>query len=279
MEQRLEPADVVYFRPDQIEETTQEANHLAGMLNAAPHIATQISDRQGLARNLSNLRKALQRHSPAPYTGDQMDRARDRAKKLEDQMKADMPTHEEMRVGGVGMADKLLKWEKKNKENATEWKNLQTRMHVTECQGGRIERIKDLGNVDRFRPWGKADVTDAQIKTTEFHFAPGPITQSVIFNDAEIATVQELQPDIAGMLGQMTNEQRALVKGLLEEWAEDEKHGEAAADAPVAASRGVKRRGFKQKRVLTDEQRAEMRERMARVRAGQKRNNPEILQE
>lgn len=267
MEQRLEPCDVVYFRPDQIEETEQEANHLAGMLNAPPHIATQISDRQGLARNLQNLKKALQRHSPTPYVGDQMDKARERAAKLEEKMKADMPTHEEMRVGGTGMADKELKWLKKNKDNANEWKNLQTRMHVTECQGGRIERVKDLGNVDRFRPWGKADVTDAQIKTTAYHFAPGPVTQSVIFNDEEIATVQKLQPDLAGMLGQMTNEQRALLKSLL---LNDDDDDEKRKRGEVASERGMKRRGFKKRGPLTDEQRAKAIENLARAREARK---------
>ena len=256
LEQRVETADVVYFRPDQIEDTTHEANRLAEMLNAPPHIANQVSNRQELARSLSNLRKSLTRHSPAPYRGTEMDTAKARAAKLEAEMKAGMPTHEEMRVGGVGMADKLLKWEKKNKKNAIEWKNLQTRMHVTECEGGRIDRVKDLGNVDRFRPWGKADATDAQIKTTEYHFNPGPITPSVIFNDAEIATVAELQPDLAKMLGQMTNEQRSLLKSLLD-------GGQIAKPAkPVKAAKPAKA-----KRVWTEEQKQTLRDNLARGKA------------
>lgn len=255
LEQRIEPADVVYFRPDQIEETTAEAERLAEMLNAPPHISGQISNRQELARSLSNLRKSLVRHSPPPYQGNEMAAARARAARLEDEMKAGMPTHEELRAGGVGMADKLLRWEKKNSKNAAEWKNIQTRMHVTECQGGRIERVKDLGNVDRFRPWGKADVTDAQIRPTEYHFNPGPITPSVIFNDADIAKVEELYPDIAKMLGQMTNEQRALAKSILD-------GGQMKSVKAPKAPKPVKA-----KRVYTEAQKQEMRDNLARGRA------------
>ena len=254
MEARLEPADVVYFRPDQIEETTQEADRLAGVLNAPPHIANQVSNRQELSRSLSNLRRSLERHSPKPYQGAEMDKARARAQRLEAELKSGMPTHEEMRVGGVGMADKLLKWEKKNKRNAIEWKNIQTRMHVTECQGGRIERVKDLCNLDRIRPWGKADATDAQISTTAFHFAPGPVTPSVIFNDDEIARVRQEQPALADMLGQMTNEQRALLKSLL-------------ADKP--AKPAVKQ-AKPAKRQLTEDQKQKLRDRLAAARAAKK---------
>lgn len=254
MEQRIEPADVVYFRPDQIEETTSEADRLAGMLNAPPHIANQVSNRQELARSLAGLRRSLARHSPAAYRGKEMDEARSRAAHLESEMKAGMPTHEEMRVGGAGMADKLLKWEKKHKKNAIEWKNLQTRMHVTECEGGRIERVKDLGNVDRFRPTGKADVTDAQIKTTDFHFAPGPVTTSVIFSDAEIATIREAQPDLGKMLGQMSNEQRALLKSLL--------NGGQMKKPVVKPAKPAAR----QKRVFTPEQLQVMRDNLAKGR-------------
>ena len=253
MEHRVETADVVYFRPDQIEETTHEASRLAEMLNAPPHIANQVSNRQDLARSLANLRRSLERHSPAPYRGSDMDKAKARAAKLEAEMKAGMPTHEEMRVGGVGMADKLLKWEKKNKKNVIEWKNLQTRMHVTECEGGRIDRVKDLGNVDRFRPWGKADVTDGQIKTTEYHFNPGPVTPSVVFDDAEISTIAELQPDLAKMVGMMTNEQRALLKSLLD--------GGQMKAQPKAA------KPVKAKRVWTEAQKQAARENLARGRA------------
>ena len=252
LEQRIETADVVYFRPDQIEETTSEADRLAGMLNAPPHIAGQVSNRQELSRSLANLRRSLDRHSPDPYRGAEMDRAKARAEKLEAEMKAGMPTHEEMRTGGVGMADKLLRWEKKNQKNAIEWKNLQTRMHVTACEGGRIERVKDLGNVDRFRPWGAADVPDAQIKRTEFHFPPGPMTQTVVFSDDEIETIKELQPDLAKMLGQMTNEQRALAKSLLEN---------------MMNGKPVKSKAVKAKRVYTEAQKQEMRDNLARGRA------------
>lgn len=258
MQQRVETADVVYFRPDQIDETTQEVDRLAGMLNAPPHIGNQVSNRQELARSLSNLRKSLTRHSPPPYRGEEVDRARSRVQQLQNEMLAGMPTHEEMRVGGVGMADKLIKWEKRNKKNAIEWKNLQTRLHVTECEGGRIDRVKDLGNLDRFRPWGKADATDAQIKPTEYHFAPGPITQSVIFNDEEIETVQELQPDLAKMLGQMTNEQRALLKSLLD--------GGQMRKAPQVRVPGEPA-PVRKRRVVTEEQRQVMRDNLARGRA------------
>lgn len=215
MNGRIERTDVMYFRPDQIDDTKEEIKRLEDILNAPPHIVAQISSRKDMQRTRKNLGSALDRHSPKPYKGEENDVAAVRATALEEAMKAGMPTHQEMRAGGVGMADKLLSWERKNKKNAIEWKNIRMRQHVTECEGGPLERVRDIANVDRFRPWGKSQATDAQIIPADYYLPPGMISQTVVFSDNDIAAVTEISPKIAAMLSTLSNDERAKIKEAL----------------------------------------------------------------
>jgi hypothetical protein len=117
------------------------------------------------------LKKQLHDYSPNETTGGLKDKLAARAKVLEDRITAGMPSQEEMRKNPAGMVGRHMRWEKANKKDILEWKNIQIMLEPDSSD-------PDIANFERLRPSGEMDRlrTDAQIGG---HMTYGNIPESV----------------------------------------------------------------------------------------------------
>ena len=214
----IEKGTELLLTPSQVQENTEMADRLRGTLNAPPHIRNQIQDRPLMVRQLRNLDAALARSMPRAYEGVGKDAASVRERELREYLVNDgMLTQEDMRGAPPGAADRHLSWERRNKTKIVEWKNLKRRLHATECQGGAFENIKDISNIESFRPRGFArsmDSAGAQVVTKAIHL-PDHVSPATVLSDQDMADLRAVRPAAAASVGLMDNEQRAEVKAIL----------------------------------------------------------------
>lgn len=209
------------LRPRQTEELKEDAKRLREILSAPPHIANRVEDRGQLTRNLRAAEKDLATQAPKPYVEAELDLATKRSDELRNEMLVGMPTQEEMRRNPPGAVDKHRLWEKRNKPRLSEWKNIQLRLHQSGF--GELPDSTDLANFERYRPSGgsqQLNMDNAQITgATQFGPKPGAGPATVL-SDGERDTLREMDPELAGQVALMTNEQRAKVKSFIQNMSE-----------------------------------------------------------
>ena len=131
-----------------------------------------------------------------------------REKSLLNEILAGMPSQEEMRKAPPGAVDKHMAWERRNKAKILEWKNLRLRLNPSE---------REAANLERFRPRDSTLSMDHAVIPGKQIYIPDEVGATVTFNDAELSAIRSKAPEIADMLGLMTNEQRGKAKALLAE--------------------------------------------------------------
>ena len=225
------------LRPHQVEQTEREVGRLESTLNAPPHIASAIQDRGEMVRQLRSLKRDLETQSPKPYGAD-LDAAVARSEQLKEEILLGMPTGREMRRNMAGATDKHRKWEARNKPKILEWKNIQLRLHA----GGHLDELRDATDIANFEKHRPVDAShelnmhnEQIVRPLQFGPAPGA-GPATVFSEQETETLTAIDPEIAGQLAVMNNEQRASVKAFMQNvmtpTEQDVLHTEATNLAP-----------------------------------------------
>lgn len=127
-----------------------------------------------LARAAEAVRHDIESQTPKPLSAAARDRCDKRIKTLEEQIAKGMPSDEEMRRSPDGSVSQHMSWEKSNKRNIKEWKNLQLALEPdmdpqTANYRLNVERLRHLRNPLR-DPNHNADIQP----TTSRFFPPDP---------------------------------------------------------------------------------------------------------
>lgn len=191
------------LRPQQIEEMKSEvAAAEAKLSNPA------ILDKGEARKQLIRTRATLDAQTPKPpESADEEGRMVRRSRQLLDDILQGMCSQEEMRKAPPGAVDKHMGWEKRNKQKILEWKNLQLRLRPGE---------REAANLERHRPVGSSLSMDNAVIPGKAIYIPENVGATVTLTDEDMARLQALKPEIAGRVAAMTNEQRQVVKEMLE---------------------------------------------------------------
>lgn len=110
-----------------------------------------IQFKNKVVRRVREVEKQLEVGSPQSLQGEQKDRVARRVKTLVDKVRVGMLTNEELRKAPVGAVDRLRKWERHNKKDITELKN--GLLMLAAGQGDYTGEETDVANLEKFRPW------------------------------------------------------------------------------------------------------------------------------
>lgn len=203
METATEFSTKPLLRPAQLEEMQNQVKIAEAKLSNPA-----ILDKGEARRQLIRTRKTLDEQTPrAPADTAEEGRMHKRSKALLNEILDGMPSQEEMRKAPPGAVDKHMGWEKRNKLKILEWKNLQLRLRPGE---------REAANLERHRPVGSTLSMDNAVVPGKYIYIPDGVGTTVTFSDAELEQLRALKPGLAESLGLMSNEQRAVVKELVE---------------------------------------------------------------
>lgn len=236
------------LRPDQLESAKNEIKSLEQKL-ANP----LIQDKGEVHRQLRRANQVLEQQTPRPpQTAEEEGRMAGRSKELLGKILEGMPSQEEMRKSPPGAIDKHRAWERRNKSNILEWKNLQLRLTA-----GSGER--EVANLERHRPTASSlNMDNAFIPGKQF-FMPDTTGPAVVFNQEQLAVLRQLSPELADRVALMSNDDRSKVKEKLEG---------IGLEAPSAAS-VAGHKGAAKKRQMSQAQKDAMAAGRARKAAAQ----------
>ena len=203
---------VSLLRPPQIVEIKEQISSIENML--ADPIARKKINIIDNTSQLNSLKAALEDQSPHPFKVDEMDRATALELELRAKIVSDgMPTHKEMRQNPAGAVDKHMKFEKRNRTDIRDWKNLRLRMGASghDFGDGLDGNAHNLANLEKYRPTDKAGelpMDKRQIVGKEFYGGG----KSVVFNETELALIKAEWPDVYARLALLEPEQRELLR-------------------------------------------------------------------
>lgn len=227
------------LRPDQVSTAKGEIASLEAKLTNK-----HIEDKAEVQRQLRRARNDFETQVPVAPTGDEAGRMVKRSKELLAEILVGMPSQEEMRKAPPGAVNKHLAWERANKARIQEWKHINLRLTA-----GSDDR--DAANLEKYRPTGSTLNMDGAVIPGKQFFMPETTSPAVVFSDAQIELLRQLDPGLADRLSTLTNSQRTIVKEAL---------GGIGLDAPspasIAGRVGAERK--KAKRTLSPEHKAKM---------------------
>lgn len=192
------------LRTDQVTEMEDEKSVLEKKLHNP-----NIQDKGAVAEQLRRVVRQLESQRPKPFSSEEVDRAVKREQELREAISQGMLSHEEMRKCPPGAVDRHRRWEKTNKPLIQEWQNLQRRLHAGSDD-------HEVASIETFRPTGSTmNMDGALIAGKQFHFGPIDAGLPVTFNQEQLALLRVLNPQLADMLGTLSNRARADVKDAL----------------------------------------------------------------
>jgi hypothetical protein len=206
--------------PVQVEDTTEERDRLRKLLDPSTpeFVRSQVQDKAEAVRQLRSIDKNLARQAPKPYTPEEIDSARYREGELREKILQGMPSQAEMRRNPPGTVDKHVGWERRNKQDILEWKNVRRRLYAS----GALEEAgatgRDVSNLEIYRPADKptpGQMDNAQIPGKQFYFPTGNIDVKHGLSDEEYEKSQEEKRELMRRieaLEQQVAEQQAPVK-------------------------------------------------------------------
>jgi hypothetical protein len=206
------------LRPRQVQESREELSRIEGMLNAPSHVRSKISDPRAMAARAHRLKDELDKFTPKAFSPTEKDVAVRAFNRLRDEIAVGMPSSEEMRRNPPGAVQKHQSWERRNKTKVLEWKNIGLRLQASgdldDALGDAAINVELLRNHSTNRD---LSMDGAQIpKATDYHFPPQP--ESVVLSDAQIATLDKIDPDLSRQLALMPAEMRLQVKEILQKF-------------------------------------------------------------
>lgn len=139
------------LNPHQVNDLQNEKAGIEAALRGPSHISGRIENPGQMRRQAAAIDRQLHDHAPTPYRQDDLDAAVKREAELREKWTAGMPTQAEMRRCPAGAIDKHRSWERANKRDIFEWKNIRKRLHAS----GFIDDLpdaRDVANIERYRP-------------------------------------------------------------------------------------------------------------------------------
>ena len=245
MQTQIAESKVSLLRTDQVEEMEGEVGALQEKLKN-PNFQ---GDRGEVSEQLRRVHYQLETQRPRAYESHEIDAAVKREMELRADWLNGMLSQEEMRKCPPGAVDRHRAWEKRNKPKIAEWQNIQRRMNA-----GSEDR--ESASIERFRPVASTmNMDGAQIPGKQIYLPPNMAGLPVVFSAEQIAIIRLCNPQLADMLGTLTNVQRAEVKDALT----------VPTAAQIRSRKGVEKReamkrerNAKPKRTMSDEHKAAM---------------------
>lgn len=217
METQFKESTQSLLRPSQVVNMTEERDRLKQTLGSnQPHIQNAIQDRGAMVKQLRSISDMLEKQAPKSYESNELDAAKKRETQLLNDILQGMPTQAEMRKNPAGAVDKHRQWEARNKKKILEWKNIRLRLHASGAIDGALPNSGDVANLERFRPSGGAmelNMDNCQIPGKDYFM--NYIPQSVVFNDAELALLKDVEPELAAKLPTLSSDARKAIKDIL----------------------------------------------------------------
>jgi len=191
-----------------------------------------VQDKGAVKSQLTRIEREFDAQRPTEFKSDEVDDAVKRRDHLQAEILQGMPSQEEMRKCPPGSINKHRIHEKKNKDNMSEWKNLQLRLHVGSDD-------PDVANFEKYRPTKSSlNMDNAAIPGTNY-FLPTSEGQSVVFSDDDIKLLRERAPsDVFNALALLPADQRAILKQqYITTW--DEPIAEIVKEASAEVGEGL----------------------------------------
>lgn len=228
------------LRKDQVEDMEAEKQAAEQKLRS-PHF---LGDKGAVAEQLRSLVHQLESQRPRPYNAQEIDAAVRREAELREQISQGMLSQEEMRKCPPGAVDRHRAWERKNMRRIEEWQNIQRRLNAE-------NEDRESASIEQFRPvQSTMNMHNALIPGKQFFLPPFGAGAPVTFNEDQLALLRVLNPQLADMLGTLSNADRAKVKETL---------GIGMSERAKDGKRGVeKREAMKAKRTISEAQKAAM---------------------
>jgi hypothetical protein len=190
------------LRPDQVKNAQDEIKSLEAKL-----VNPLIEDKGMVRKQLTQAKKLTEAQTPrSPETAEEEGRMVSRSRQLLDEILQGMPSQEEMRKAPPGAVDKHMKWEKRNKPKILEWKNLQLRLKPGE---------REAASLEQHRPTGSSLNMDNAFIPGKNFFMPATNGPAVTFNDAQIAALRQVSPQLADALALLSNQDRQQIKDTI----------------------------------------------------------------
>lgn len=157
-----------FLRPSEIEECEEDKRLLNSMIDRRKY--DRRVQHAEIQRSLRAVDKRMEQ-APPDLTPDQRDRVSKRIEELESKLQDGILSQEEMRRNPPHAVPQNLRWQRKNKANIHEWKNLQLAL----MKGASQTDVAEALNVARLRPRvNQLNMHGAQIPQTRAYSFPTP---------------------------------------------------------------------------------------------------------
>lgn len=191
------------LRPSQTNDLLDEKKRIQTALKERPEM---IQDKSSALKQVRNIDKMLHDQAPKKLGGKEYDVAAKRAEELQSKLVVGMPSQEEMRKCPPGAIKKHTQWEKNNKKDLAEWKELQLRLNIGTDDA-------DVANFEKHRPTKSTlNMHNQIVEGQQFHGIENVNGRAVTFSDEDLNLLKERAPDIYGKLALMDNEGRQIVR-------------------------------------------------------------------
>lgn len=183
----------------QVTELLNEKQAIEEALTAPSHVSAQIQNRGQMRRQVSHIDRQLHNDAPKAYRQDEIDSAVKREQELRDKWTAGMPTQAEMRRSPAGAIDKHRSWERANKRDILEWKNIRRRLHATGLIDDHPD-AREVSNIEQFRPVHASHelpMDNKLVAGKDIYLPPGPIAVRNVMSDEDKAAMLERDIQIA----------------------------------------------------------------------------------
>lgn len=225
------------LRPDAAAEAQKDIRSAEAKLES-PH----IEDKREARNQLIRLRKTATEQFPKPpASAEEEGRMAGRSQELLNHLVSDgMLSQAEMRACPPGAPDQHLAWERRNKAAILEWKNLQLRLRPGE---------REAANLERHRPTAsRMNLDSAYVERKAFFNVDQVSGPTIVLSDEELMALETLSPDDHARVASMSSDERAVWKKMIVIMMEKAK----------AVPKSEPKHEAKQKRQLTDEQKAKI---------------------
>lgn len=183
----------------QVTELLNEKQTIEEALTAPSHVSAQIQNRGQMRRQISHIDRQLHNDAPKAYRQDEIDSAVKREQELRDKWTAGMPTQAEMRRSPAGAIDKHRSWERANKRDILEWKNIRRRLHATGLIDDHPD-AREVSNIEQFRPVHASHelpMDNKLVAGKDIYLPPGPISVRNVMSDEDKQAMLERDSELA----------------------------------------------------------------------------------
>lgn len=192
------------LRPHQVKEFEEEQKRIKDQL--AGKNGAQLQDASSARKSLRNIEKIMDEQAPKELKGKDKDAALKRIDVLKDNILKGMPSKEEMRKCPAGAVAKHTTWEKNNKAEINEYKELMLKTNYGTDDA-------EIASIEKIRPTKSTlNMHNELVEGQQFHNIENVTGGTVTFSDSDLALIKQRAPELYGKLALMDNDGRKLVR-------------------------------------------------------------------